>query len=131
MSYVFIILIGIIQILTLAICGYLWCYLYRQEKYLNKFTQKIESKIQDIKIKQEEEDNNNNKDFKKEFYEANIKASRQMAGGYEKIPEKYKYVVSVAEQGMGIEDLAKTFGISSYEVEQLVNLSRLAKNSQS
>lgn len=129
MSYVFIILIGLIQILTLSICGYLWYYLYRQEKYLNEFSQKIESKVQDIKNKEKTE--NTNRDFQNEFYKANIKANRQIAGGYEKVPEKYKYVVSVAEQGMEIEDLAKTFGISSYEVEQLVNLSRLAKNSQS
>jgi len=116
---------GSVQILTLILCGILWWYLLRQERGINHLRSKLESA--QLQGSASEPTEKEGQTFQSEYREAEIKAALQTGGSPQHSPtEKYKYVAWMADKGLGVEDLAHSFGISSYEAEQLVNLSRLA-----
>ena len=121
--------IGIVQILTLILCGVLWWQLQKQELTINRISPSQKEPAAEPQAPQEAEDRGG--DFAREYREAEIRASLQTAGATRTSPtEKYKYVACMADKGLDADDLAHSFGISSYEAEQLVNLSRLANGSQ-
>lgn len=71
--------------------------------------------------------------FQKTLSDAEITTRLQQprlsaAHGYSQIsaPERYLYIRSLAQNGMGAKEIAAILSISSHEAEQLVNLSRLA-----
>ncbi|MCF8031352.1 MAG: hypothetical protein K9J48_01820 [Desulfohalobiaceae bacterium] len=122
--------IGCVQILTLVLCGVLWWCLLRQERTIHNLRTRYATTQSEASSSEgtAEED----KSFHSEYREAEIRASLQTAGSTRHSPtEKYKYVACMADKGLGVDDLARSFGISSYEAEQLVNLSRLANGTQS
>jgi len=121
--------IGCVQILTLILCGVLWWQLQKQELIISRLSAQGAEPAAEPQAPQEAE--NSGRDFASEYREAEIRASLQTAGAARTSPtEKYKYVACMADKGVGAEDLAQSFGISSYEAEQLMNLSRLANGSQ-
>lgn len=122
--------IGCIQILTLVLCGVLWWYLLRQERTIYRMATLQDNSKQEASASKEPAEEE--KSFREEYRDAEIRASLQTTRASRGNPtEKYKYVASMADKGLGVEDLAHSFGISSYEAEQLVNLSRLANGTQS
>ncbi|MEF8823124.1 MAG: hypothetical protein V5A14_01980 [Desulfohalobiaceae bacterium] len=108
--------LGGVQVLTLILCGILWWYFLRQERIINSMRSELESGRQndtDTEPSEAEEQT-----FQSEYREAEIKASLQTSGATRHSPtEKYKYVACMADKGLGVEDLARSFGISSYEAE--------------
>jgi hypothetical protein len=120
---------GCVQILTLILCGILWWYLLRQERGINYLRSELESaQFQESASEPTEKEGQT---FQSEYREAEIKAALQTGGSPQHSPtEKYKYVACMADKGLAVEDLAHSFGISSYEAEQLVNLSRLANGTR-
>lgn len=73
--------------------------------------------------------------FQKNLSEAELTTRLQqprlsIQHGYQQInaPERYLYVKSLAQSGMGADEIATILKISSKEAEQLVNLARLAAN---
>ena len=124
---------GCVQILTLILCCVLWWCLFRQERTIHRLSTRQAPEPREASGSSENgEAAEEKKSFRSEYREAEIRASLQTAGSTRHSPtEKYKYVACMADKGLGVEDLARSFGISSYEAEQLVNLSRLAKGAQS
>lgn len=121
--------LGGVQILTLILCGILWWYLVRQERIINSMRAEMDGGRQDDTVTEPSEAEEQT--FQREYREAEIKASLQTSGATRHSPtEKYKYVACMADKGLEVEDLARSFGISSYEAEQLVNLSRLANGAE-
>lgn len=122
--------LGGVQVLTLILCGILWWYLLRQERIINSMRSELETGRQKNTVSEPSEAEEQT--FQSEYREAEIKASLQTSGATRHSPtEKYKYVACMADKGLGVEDLARSFGISSYEAEQLINLSRLANGAES
>lgn len=122
--------LGGVQILTLIISGILWWYLLRQERIINFMRSELESGRQNNTVPEPSE--SEEQTFQSEYREAEIKASLQTSGATRHSPtEKYKYVACMADKGLGVDDLASSFGISRYEAEQLINLSRLANGAES
>lgn len=133
--YAIVIGIGGVQIMTLVLCGILWWFLIKQERSLHWLSSQLKEQAAAEESTRETvqpefaEAEQESGEFGREFREAELKASLQMAVSTRQNPmDKYKYVASMADKGLGVEDLAHSFGISSYEAEQLVNLSRLANS---
>jgi hypothetical protein len=129
--YAIVIGFGGVQLLTLCLCGVLWWFLIKQERSIHLLSSRLRNAevAETGKTQQPESFSEEESEFSREFREAELKANLQMAGSVRpNTMDKYKYVASMADKGLGVEDLAQSFGISSYEAEQLVNLSRLAQN---
>ncbi len=130
--YAIVIGIGSVQIMTLMLCGVLWWFLVRQERSLQLLSTKLKERGEaeaSHESPQPELTQQKPDEFGRQLREAELKASLQMAVSTQQNPmDKYKYVASMADKGLGVEDLAQSFGISSYEAEQLVNLSRMANS---
>ncbi len=57
-------------------------------------------------------------------------AKKRFAGGeHREPPEKYRYVTSLIQQGLGSAEIAQVLNLSRSEVDQLVALARLAHRS--
>jgi len=122
--------LGFVQILTLILCGVLSFYLLRQEQLIRRLRADRTETSEESHASGEAAEEK--KSFQKECREAEMRASLHTAGSTRHSPtEKYKYVACMADKGLDTDDLARSFGISSYEAEQLVNLSRLASRTQS
>ncbi|WP_163339264.1 hypothetical protein [Desulfopila sp. IMCC35008] len=71
-------------------------------------------------------------EFQKSLHEAEITTRLQQprlevqhANSSVKAPERYHYIKSLSEKGMGAEEIANILSISAHEASQLVTLSRL------
>jgi hypothetical protein len=85
------------------------------------------------KLSELQEKDNQYKEFQDTLNQAEIttrlQKSRLSTQHYNRsmsAPERYRYVHSLAANGMSSEEISKVLSISIHEAEQLVNLSRLA-----
>jgi ATP/maltotriose-dependent transcriptional regulator MalT len=103
----------------------------RQAKLLNETNQTL-AEVQKKLIVLQEKDLKSN-DFTRSLNQAEIttrlQKSRLSAHNYNRNmspPERYRYVHSLAANGMSSNEIASVLSISIHEADQLVNLSRLA-----
>jgi hypothetical protein len=103
----------------------------RQEKLLAETNQALAEVQKRLLILQEKDLQSN--DFNKSLNQAEIttrlQKSRLSAQNYNRSlspPERYRYVHSLAANGMSSHEIASVLSISIHEADQLVNLSRLA-----
>ena len=128
--YAMLIGMGGLQVLTLVFCGFLAWGLLRQERTPQE-PGRVQEPTSGSATPGGVYGDGEKREFGSEFREARLRETLQTAGRTRQdLSEKYKYVACMADKGLGSEDLAQAFGISSYEAEQLVNLSRLAGSVQ-
>ncbi|BCA79130.1 hypothetical protein [Desulfuromonas sp. AOP6] len=66
----------------------------------------------------------------KEQLRAQLKARLDMSAVGSSLPEKYRYLASMAGHGMKAEEIADVLDISPREAEQLVRLAQVARRNQ-
>ena len=130
----------LISILTLSLCiiATIRAVHFRRaaslkKKELETALHSIDSKNNELEKLKEIADRLAN--FKKNLSEAELSTKMQRSRitysrASEKpitIPERYRYVHSLAEKGLSSEDIASVLTISSFEAEQLVALSNLSQ----
>ena len=103
----------------------------RQSKLLAETDKTLEEMRKKLLLLQEKEQKSS--DFNRSLNQASIttslQKSRLSAQNYNprlSPPERYRYVHSLASNGMSPEEIASILSISIHEADQLVNLSRLA-----
>jgi hypothetical protein len=103
----------------------------RQAKLLAETNLTLTEVRQKLTLIQEKDQQSN--DFNKSLNQAEIttrlQKSRLSAQNYNRSkspPERYRYVHSLAANGMSSHEIASVLSISIHEADQLVNLSRLA-----
>ena len=103
----------------------------QQAKLLAETNETLTEVRQKLTLQQEQDQKSN--DFNKTLNQAEIttrlQKSRLSAQNYNcsmSPPERYRYVHSLAANGMSSNEIASVLSISIHEADQLVNLSRLA-----
>ena len=103
----------------------------QQAKLLAETNETLTEVRQKLTLLQEQDQKSN--DFNKTLNQAKIttrlQKSRLSAQNYNcsmSPPERYRYVHSLAANGMSSNEIASVLSISIHEADQLVNLSRLA-----
>ncbi len=109
------------------------------KKQKEQISQQLSESLNSVeKIREELEDLNREhhkiKKFQNSLAEAELttqlqkpRLAAQASPTNSSAPEKYRFVHSLTEQGMGVQEVASVLSVSSHEAEQLVTLAKLAK----
>ncbi len=109
--------------LQIFLCCFIWWFLSRRRNPQKDLTMNFSVRDQSSCDRQEEYRPAENS---KNLSDAEFKAVLQRVNFQRReVPEKYRYLVTMASKGMESKDLAQVFGISVREAKQLINLSRI------
>ena len=91
--------------------------------------ERLNSRIQGLEVRMEEMDSSkcDQIGFSPDCSPAAISRRLETREVTQEIPERYRLAVCMAENGMDLQQISETIGISHFEAEQLMNLARLSR----
>lgn len=100
-----------------------FCFLQKQKMDFKKIFEQLQSIGKRLDVLEQSQEKRN---FNKDIYDAEIRSRLYYRQNYESIPEKYRYVISMAHSDISPDKIAEIFGLSEREVSQLVALAHLS-----